>query len=347
MKTQKLILIGLLIFTKALTAQTDFRSGYVIKLSGDTLHGKIDYQSDLLMSKNCKFEYGGNRITNYLPDSIIAFKFIDGRYYVSREINEKREFLECLIDGRISVFYMRDEEGDHYFLDKEGLELTELPYKEGVKLVNNKQVYYQTTKHIGALTYFMQDAPKLKTRIASFAAPTHKNLIQLAEDYHNEVCEEQKCIIYKKKLPLLKIIPELTGGVINYFHVENLNNKLYFQTGIITHIWIPRVNEKMYVRTGILFSQLEFADGKTNFYKIPVQFEYFYPKGIFRPRLSYGLNFYYPTNTSVSLNLGTNIKLTKSAFISATYEIEFNPTMMILPGSLLANSFNIGILLNL
>ena len=65
-----------------------------------------------------------------------------------------------MIKGKINVYYMRDEIGDHYYLDKENVKLIEIPYEEGIKYVDDKQVFYESTRHIGLLNFYMQDAPE-------------------------------------------------------------------------------------------------------------------------------------------------------------------------------------------
>jgi len=189
MKLNILILFGLLLSTEILNAQSDFRSGYIIKTTGDTIFGKIDYRGDLFMSRLCKFKDIDNSITEYSPNDIEAFRFLDSKYYVSRTIDNNKSFMEYLIKGKVNIYYMRDDKGGHYYIDKEDVRLTEIPYEEGIKYVDNKQVFYESTKHIGFLKYYMQDAPELQTRIQSVKKPDHQNLIKLAEDYHNAVLQ--------------------------------------------------------------------------------------------------------------------------------------------------------------
>lgn len=343
MKLRKLILLGLLISNGILNAQTDFRPGYVINTIGDTIFGQIDYRGDLIMSSLCKFKDIDNTIIEYFPNDIEAFRFFDSKYYVTKEINNKKVFMECLINGEINIYYIRDDNGDHYFIEKEDVELTEILYEEGIKYVDDNKIFYESQKHIGILNYYMQDAPQLQSRIQAIKKPKHQNLIKLAEDYHNAVCDGEEYIIYNKSTPLIKILPELTVGVTKYSNIEDLNTKFYIHSGIIGHVWMPETSEKLYFRTGILYSQLDFDGEKSNFYKIPCQLEYIYPRGIFRPRLSYGLNFYYPYYQSVSFNLGGNIKISETFFLSATSDIEFNPIMGFFPHDLLSYSLNIGL----
>lgn len=348
MKIKGLILFGILIYSEMTYAQTDFREGYVINASADTIYGEIDFRGDLLMSSICKFKTSENTVIKYSPKDILAFRFVDSKYFVSREVDDKDIFLEFLIKGRVNIYYMRDDNGDHYYLDKEEVELTEMPYEEGVKYVDDKPLYFETTKHIGLLNYYMQDAPKFQSRIMRVKQPEHRALIKLAEDYHNVVCQGEECIIYDKNTPFIKIIPELSVGGSRFYNVNDLSDKFYLQSGVIIHSWMPRGSEKLFFRTGLLFSQLEFSnDGKTNIYKIPIHFEYFYPKGLFRPRVSYGLNIYIPMFTTVSFNLGTNIKLSESLFLSATTDIEFKHKLGFLPSDLFSYSLNFGLLFKL
>jgi hypothetical protein len=347
MKLKRLILLGLLISAGILNAQTDFKPGYIIKTIGDTILGQIDSRGDLLMGRLCKFKDANNTIKEYSPDDIVAFRFYGSKFYVSKEINNKKLFLEYLVNGELNIYYRRDEIGDHYYLDKEGVRLTEIPYEEGIKDVGDKQVFYESQKHIGILNYYMQDAPVLKSRIQSIKKPKHQNLIKLAEDYHNVICKGEKCIIYEKKSPLFRVLPEIVGGVIKYSSNRNFYDKFYPNAGLIGHVWMPRSNEKLYFRTGVLVSELDFGDEKRFFYKIPCQLEYIYFKGIFRPRLAYGLNLYLPNYQSVSFNLGGNIKLSKSFFLSVTSDIEFDSMVLILPKEILSYSLHMGLFMSI
>jgi hypothetical protein len=136
----------------------------------------------------------------------------------------------------------------------------------------------------------MNDAPELQSRIQSVKKPQHKNLIKLAEEYHYAVCEGEKCIIYEKKQPFLKVNIEGVAGVVNFENVEGLNDKYYFQSGVIAHFWMPRTNEKIYFKTGFLYSQPEQNGEKKNHLKVPTHIGYMVPNTFrIRPSLSIGL----------------------------------------------------------
>jgi hypothetical protein len=313
---KRFLFFGLIVISEILSAQTDFRTGFIIENSGDTLFGEIDYRGDLLMSSVCKFKDYNNNVHEYFPSDIKAFRFIGSKYYVSREVNDKKVFLEYLINGEINIYYLRDDDGDHYYLDKKDIRLTEISYEEGIKQVNNKQVFYKSTKHYGLLRVYMQDAPGFDTKIKSIEKPEHRNLIKLAEDYHNVVCGGEKCIIYEKKQPLLRLNLELVSGVIrieNFEHFDSsqkMRDKYFYRHGIIAHFWMPRINEKIYIKTGLLYSKVEGINNyKYDYFKVPIHICYMAPKSyLVRPSVSASLLLpSYSGGVSISLNKRINI----------------------------------------
>lgn len=326
MHNKIILLLLILLSTRLANAQADFRPGYIIKMNGDTLSGEIDYAGDLSMGKSCRFRLNDeDEKVKYSPGDIMGYRFKDGRYFVSRTLNEGNVFLEFLIKGRINIYYLRDDTGDHYFLEKEDDKLIELPYEEEIRNKDGMSYLYRSNRHIGILNFYMQDAPALQSRIASMKRPEHDNLIKLAEVYHNTVCNDRACIVYEKKLPLLKVDLEVVGGIISFQNLVAYNNTSSFQGGVLMHFWMPRTNEKLFLRTGVLYSTVTTAvyGEKSGSYKIPLQIEYVYPKGFLRPKVAYGINFYTLFEQTVSIMGGINLKLHRSLYLSANYDIDF------------------------
>lgn len=350
--TLKKILFLVLFFTaeRIINAQADFRPGYIINLNNDTLYGEIDYRGDLLMSEICRFRIkDSDKEIQYSPDDIVAYRFNEGKYFISKRINSKKVFLEFLIKGRISIYYLRDKKGTHYFLEKEGATIIEIPYEERVIYKNSETYLYTSKKHIGILNYYMQDAPELQSRISKFGEPDQKNLIKLAIDYHNTVCKDSECIIFEKTPPQIILNVEICGGIVKFQNTGYNNEKEYFQTGILMHLGMPRVSEKLNFRTGLLYSTLENKNVKEAVYKIPIQFEYIYPKGVVKPILAYGINIYSPFYQSVAFMGGLNISLYKSLNLRLNYDIDFNPNekFPLLPKSILSQNILIGFVIRL
>lgn len=304
------ILLVLVFSTSLLYARPDFRSGYIIDALGDTIVGKIDYQGDLLMGSVCIFEKVDSVIKEYSPNDILAYRFTDGKYYVSREIESKKVFLEYLIKGKVNIYYLRDNAGDHYFLDKEGLDLTEIPYESGTKYVNNREVYYETKTHLGILHYYMQDAPEFESKIQYIKEPNHQNLVDLAEEYHKVVCDGEKCIIYEKKQPFIKVNIEVVSGILKFTNSNNISNKVYFQNGVLAHFWMPRTNEKVYFKTGFLYSNIQYTtDPGDSYTKVPLHIGYMAPN-TYRVRPSFSISLFSPSfcgGIAVKLNKRVNL----------------------------------------
>lgn len=318
-----LIFAGVIILCNTAISQTDFRPGYVISNSGDTLMGMVDYRNDPLMATQCRFKSESNIITEYTPGELIGYRFTDGKYYIAKDVNGAKKFLECLIEGRVDIYYMRDETGNHYYIDKEGLRMSEIPYEKENRYVNDRLVEYESKNHIGLLTVFMQDAPQLQSKINSMKRPTHKGLIKLAEEYNNTMDGKQSSIIYEKKPPLFNILPELMGQYTKYTFIESPDDKYYIHFGIIGHVWMPSLSEKLYFRTGFIYARMKLRNEIFAANKIPLQLEYYYPVGKFRPRIAVGYIYYLPNYHTLAGNLGATYQIHENISLTAGADLEF------------------------
>jgi hypothetical protein len=345
MKTKCFLFLWILYTTGILNAQTDFRPGYVIKPNNDTLRGEIDYRGDVLMGQVCRFKANGTE-TKYSPDDIVGYRFYNDKYFVTKEVNGTNVFLEFLIKGRVNVYYRRDDQGDHYFLEKDSIGITEMTYEEGIRYREDGTAYsYKSKRHIGVLNVYMHDAPEFLPRIASMEEPDAAGLIKLAEDYHHRLCKDQSCIVYEKKEPFLKVYLEAMAGVFNYRYGDDYIITTHFQYGVLAHFWLPRANEKLYFRTGILYSTVETQYAKEEIYKIPLQFEYIYPRGVVQPKMAFGINLYKPLYQSVAGMAGVNIRFYRSLFLAIDYDIDFcpSPNFPLFPQSMLSQSILVGL----
>ena len=91
-----LIFLILLISIESL-AQSNFNKGYIITTELDTIYGEIDNSDYYSNSQYCDFKDLKNTVIRFFPDKIFGYRFIDGKYYVSKEINGNKLFLEYLI----------------------------------------------------------------------------------------------------------------------------------------------------------------------------------------------------------------------------------------------------------
>lgn len=342
MKYRYFLLLVCFFIVGIINAQTDFRPGYIIKMQGDTTFGEIDYRGDLLMGEYCYFRISEQEdAVNYSPEEIIAYRFTDDKYFVSRDVFGRKYFLEYLINGEVDIFYLREEKADHYFIEKEGKDLLELPYEETyIRNKDNMGYIHRSKKHIGILNIYMNDAQDFQKNIAGIGKPNHENLIKLAKDYHNNVCEDDMCIVYKKEIPIVKLDFEVLGGIINFAHLEDLNDINYFQTGAVMYITMPGLNEKMYIKVGVLVATPQKLNGdKYRHLRIPLHIGYIAPKTYaVRPYASIGI--YSPSYT-----IGARVKLNKKIYVGIQANASYSPDKFpLIPEelfhrSLLANVF--------
>ena len=311
MKVRGLLFFVLVLFSNILLAQNDFRKGFVIIQQGDTLYGEIDYKGSLSMSEVCIFRLNENEpIIRYSPLDIIAYRFIDSKYFVLRKIDNKKVFLEYLINGIVNIYFLRDEKGDRFFIDKEGEKISEIPYDERIINIYGRELKYKSTKHIGVLGYYMKDAPELQKEINKIEKPKYESLVKLAEDYHHYVCKGEECIIYKENLKS-EIFLSSVCGIINFINMDDIKDKNYFLYGVSIQFSIPRANEKIFIKSGLMLSNvLDYSNNKAYYIRVPLHIGFVFPNtykirpfvsvGIIRPSYSGGLM----VNLNERINIG-------------------------------------------
>jgi hypothetical protein len=333
--------------------QADFKAGFIVNHVNDTIYGLIDYRGDLMMAEKCRFKQTKEaNIEIYLPADINAYKFIDGKYYVSKSYEGKQLFLEFLVNGELDVFYYRDKAGDHYLVEKENKELTELPYSEGTRMQNDVEYAFKSTKHIGLLSIYTEDAPEIHQNIQNLKEPNHKGLINIAKKYHEQVCTDgSNCIVYEKQLPLFNLGLELSVGnatLVKSMRVDLTANgevNRFSQQAILLHIWMPRTNEKLFFKTGFQRLSVAFDETVQTGYKIPIQFQYVFPKWKVKPTAAYGINLYFPYLLTNSLNIGSQILISERLRVTLNAEAEFfGEFVPFIPAHLFYYSFNGGLM---
>jgi hypothetical protein len=328
-----LFFLAFILIISDLNAQSDFKPGYVILNNDDTLLGKIDSRGDKVMSTTCRFKSNNaDSITIFDPGDIIEYRFIDGKCYVSRNLESgELIFLEYLINGKLNIYYYRNvDDEDFYLVDKEGLPLKIIPFKEEIRFIDDgTRVLYQSKLHVGLLQIYTNDADDFKPEPIKIIKPDHNNLIKLAENYHNTVCKDEKCIIYEKSVPFIKASFELIYG-------QTLFNKKYIEKDIHTsdfglgiYFGMPRANERFYFKTGIKYCQYSYKDEKLTYKVIPTQIQYQYSHYKLIPKAFFGFNHCFfndkSYNYTIALGIGLDYKFSKRFSVTTAYTSEFVP----------------------
>ena len=189
--------------------QKGYTPGYVVTNEFDTLRGYIKLKTNIENSKSCDFTAGENQIQkNYLPSNIKAYRILNSKYYVSKEIEidsvKKNVFLEYLVNGIVNLYYFSDLGNEYYFIEKNGV-LTQLSNKTSIVTVKGKggmgeyesNYSKNSNQYKRVLQFLFQESPEALKEIPGTAFD-YKPLIKLTKDYHNSVCKDRSCIDFTK-----------------------------------------------------------------------------------------------------------------------------------------------------
>jgi len=265
--------------------QSDFRKGYIILNSNDTIFGFLEYRGNKSNARKCVFKTDlqvTTPIKEYIPEDIIAYRFVDSKYYVSRKVafgnKERLLFLEYLIHGKVDIFYYRDETGEHYLADKGNTRLVPLTNEE--KEILDQGVHYkeESKQYIGVLKYLFQESPQVSKATENILL-NHESLIKITKDYHNAICKDEACIIYEKKAPKVFVYLGPIAGTTIYFLntlTKDFFSNYYFANskwqasvnptfGLSLSINLPYLNEKMFLQYDFTLNRGH-SKTKTNYY---------------------------------------------------------------------------------
>lgn len=266
MKKSLLTLLTLLCF-QVILSQSDFRSGFIINKTNDTIKGYIDYSIGSTKYKKITFKSSlTSKENNYSPKDILGYGYNDSELFTSKYIEDKKYnetyFIENLILGRLSLYKLFDEyfvsKGDNFArLDSDKVILT----KEGVNYESKKKRY------INVLKYFIEDCNLLRDNMPEISYSEIK-LVNLLKIYNK--CANSKAIVYKKNKDWFKTSFGGFLGVSNTSlnnerensnapFLDNLNTtSAYITYGAFIEFSFPRIIEKLSLYTGIIFNSFDY-----------------------------------------------------------------------------------------
>jgi hypothetical protein len=191
-------------------AQSEFRDGFIITNTGDTLHGQVSLAINTVNCRKCEFrEKPDASVITYQPGEIAAYRILDEKYYITRDIIidsiPEKVFLEYLVNGIVDLYYYKSLTSEYYFIEKEG---KMFPLSNEKRVVRGEDMnastplnkaYYevQSRKYLGMLTYLFSDAKGLNPEIRRTRFE-YTALIRLTRKYHKTVCTDYECISYAR-----------------------------------------------------------------------------------------------------------------------------------------------------
>jgi hypothetical protein len=118
-------------------AQADFRPGYLVRPTGDTVRGQVNYRGAYRGAQQCLFRAAGEQAaTAWLPAQLKGYGLLSGEHFTSQliplpaspgsavpepKLPARQLFLEVLAEGAASLLSWKDEEGqEHFYVQKAG-----------------------------------------------------------------------------------------------------------------------------------------------------------------------------------------------------------------------------------
>lgn len=203
--------------------ESNFLPGFIISNKNDTTIGYIDKIKS--NSESCVFKVNMNfkKDTVLSPNDIKAYRFKEGgKFFVSKTVPfqpvEKVLFLEFIIKGKINIYFYRDDM-DHYFIEKDNINLVELSERPVLLRDSMGLMYYRAPKFKGILNYTLSDCPDIYSNIKKIELQP-KPLIDLAKEYQKKVCDNEQCIVFERKIKEIKVHSRFEIG-LNYSHIVN------------------------------------------------------------------------------------------------------------------------------
>jgi hypothetical protein len=351
----------LAIFSHFVVGQQSFQKGFIITLEQDTIYGYIDFRGETKNAAICIFKNNDSGQTlEYHPNSIRAYKFDSGNYYVSKEVIIDGEmisiFAEFLFEGVYDLYFYRRKRHISYFIEDENGKVWELKNEELRYHVEGKEYSKMSKEYISTLKVLFSNFTDLYQEIEN-SERTHESLIKITRSYHEYICPNEECVVYQEKLPkvLFRISP-IIGVNSNLLNLHgrrysefSFGNSLSPVIGILYNTSIPRFNYKLSFEIGSRYMHNYYSSTYSigDFYKQhydlylnihslrnDVNFRYSFPRGKIRPFISMG--------GSLLLHLQQNtqfINENESNFIVRSYEYDDN----LLPKTLLGFNAHLGV----
>jgi hypothetical protein len=180
-------------FGKDLYSQKIFRDGYVIKKTGETLTGLVEYSASQDIPSTCIFKrFDIAREVKYTPQEILAFGYKNGNRYESKDLDNKIAFYEVIVTGEIILY----RKGSRYYLDKDHHGVVELKNGSIAYLENGQEKVFKDLS--GFLRYItdgksgtISDKFNLKNEIIPLVTSYNQNSGKIYYVFNRSISEKQ------------------------------------------------------------------------------------------------------------------------------------------------------------
>lgn len=277
-----LFLINLLCIS-AFAANTEWKNGYIVSLTGDTIHGQVGIYDNGSNYHSCRFRSSlKGEITNYSPADISAYGTENGLVYSSLKVKsvnlDDTYFVQFLFNGIVNLYYIELPEDSvySYILKRVDSERTVL-----MRTVEDSKSRPTAIKRIRITTAtVLGDCPEIQDDIRKIKG-NRDELIKLLEKYHHIVCDDIRCIIYAEKKPKRKHFIGPYAGIrhneINHFYYWSTwtGNSVSPLIGLDYSTTVERFTDRWLIHATLDFSNLHINVNEGSYPKMKNQFSAF------------------------------------------------------------------------
>jgi len=217
--TRFLLISSFLLNTIIAFSQADFRVGYVVLQSGDSIKGDVKYTDITTSYIKCVFRTIDDKQVSYTPDQIRSYGYVNDKVFLSMAIMINNEstlvFVEELVRGILGLYKFEDR----YWIKRSEEEFFELMDVEKEVTVKGNTMLKRSREYRGQINMLMYDCIELKSRIERLNL-YEKEVTLLVEDYNR--CKGSSSTTFKASKPWVKTVARIQAGLnLSLLNVDN------------------------------------------------------------------------------------------------------------------------------
>lgn len=258
--TRLISLIVILLTSNILSAQSNFKHGYIVTHDQDTLFGEINFSGRSQNLTRCIYRNEHGRKT-LEPKDILGYGIVGGPNFSSQVL--PGSFVEFLVDGELKLF--RDLE--KFYLQKgEDIHILESVQMEVTH--NDRTLSIDSKKWRGILSYLIGDCLQTSTEITQKIAFSEKDITRIVTRYNKCQGVSYKEFKTDEKWNALQfgIAFGVTRSIINTketpgpltFLARNYQSTNPF-VGLIFELSSPRVAKHFSLQVGLNYTKATFS----------------------------------------------------------------------------------------
>ena len=232
-------------FTLTVLAQ-DYREGYIITNSNDSISGFVSYSGDNKNITRCSFKTTRkSTAVNYFASELQSYGFYGDKRYLSlshsdEAITEEKVFVRVLAEGPINLYRY----GDLFLIKKDNIVSLPIP-KDQIINTGNGAMMKADKRYVGVLNQALADC-NLTANKSSYA---ESDLTKLIDTYNK--CKGQKPL-NKNAKPLVKMNYQVFAGYVQSNMTMDLFDDVTFNPsytvigGLSADVSSPRIFDRLY-----------------------------------------------------------------------------------------------------